>query len=385
MSLFVILAIPLLALAVPLALPRNRHAPGIMTVHRRGRRVGAGGARGPEGRLGQASGGRCRLGRLGRLRRLGAPGGCYRGHDRRAVLPGVHGQARRCLGRTRSYYLHFNLFLFSLLLVPMASEPILAWVAIELTALFSVLLVAFDNTHAALEAAWKYIAMMFMGAAIALLGFFILFWALQKSGGGPYHLGCPTRCGSPHAARAGRERVLVDLDRPGRKGWVGAASYVAARRAQPGPVARLRVALGRQDHGGPCRDPAVGASAPGTSGPAVAPGDGADLRGHGGLSSAASPRLQASVCFFDRGTHGHYLRRRRNGHARRATMERCFKYVTHSLTKSFCFLAAGAALLAVETREIAAVRGLIRTSPVAGAALLFGGLAIAGAPPMAVF
>jgi hydrogenase-4 component F len=62
-----------------------------------------------------------------------------------------------------------------------------------------------------------------------------------------------------------------------------------------------------------------------------------------------------------------------------------FQIVTHSLTKSLCFLAAGAAVLAVETREIAAVRGLIRTSPIAGAALLFGGLAIAGAPPMAVF
>ncbi|HTS55615.1 MAG TPA: proton-conducting transporter membrane subunit, partial [Burkholderiales bacterium] len=43
------------------------------------------------------------------------------------------------------------------------------------------------------------------------------------------------------------------------------------------------------------------------------------------------------------------------------------------------------ALLVVGTREIASVRGLIRTSPVAGAALLFGALAIGGAPPFAVF
>ena len=59
--------------------------------------------------------------------------------------------------------------------------------------------------------------------------------------------------------------------------------------------------------------------------------------------------------------------------------------VSHSVTKSFCFFAAGAALLATGTREIAAVRGLIRRSPLAGAALIFGGLAIAGAPPLAVF
>ena len=59
--------------------------------------------------------------------------------------------------------------------------------------------------------------------------------------------------------------------------------------------------------------------------------------------------------------------------------------VSHAVTKSFCFFAAGAVLMAVGTREIAAVRGLIRKSPAAGVALVFGGLAIAGAPPLAVF
>jgi hydrogenase-4 component F len=59
--------------------------------------------------------------------------------------------------------------------------------------------------------------------------------------------------------------------------------------------------------------------------------------------------------------------------------------VNHSVTKSFCFFAAGTALLAVGTREIAMVRGLVRRAPVAGAALIFAGLAITGAPPLAVF
>jgi hydrogenase-4 component F len=59
--------------------------------------------------------------------------------------------------------------------------------------------------------------------------------------------------------------------------------------------------------------------------------------------------------------------------------------VSHSVTKSYCFFAAGAVLMAVNTREIAAVRQLIRRSPVASAALIFGALAITGAPPLAVF
>jgi hydrogenase-4 component F len=44
--------------------------------------------------------------------------------------------------------------------------------------------------------------------------------------------------------------------------------------------------------------------------------------------------------------------------------------VSHCVTKSFCFFAAGATLMAVGTREISAVRGLIRKSPAAGAALV---------------
>jgi len=59
--------------------------------------------------------------------------------------------------------------------------------------------------------------------------------------------------------------------------------------------------------------------------------------------------------------------------------------IGHSLTKSFCFYAAGLALLVLGTREIAAVRGLIRTSPFAATMLLLGALAIGGAPPFAVF
>jgi len=68
-----------------------------------------------------------------------------------------------------------------------------------------------------------------------------------------------------------------------------------------------------------------------------------------------------------------------------ATYAAMLQLVNHGLTKAFCFLAAGAVLLAVGTREIAAVRGLVRGSRAAGAALLLGALAIGGAPPFALF
>ncbi|MGH9724099.1 MAG: hypothetical protein ACRD41_03450, partial [Candidatus Acidiferrales bacterium] len=68
------------------------------------------------------------------------------------------------------FYSNYNLFAFALLAVPALAEPNLTWVAVELVTLFSILLVGFDNTSSALEAAWKYAVLTIMGAPIALFG-----------------------------------------------------------------------------------------------------------------------------------------------------------------------------------------------------------------------
>jgi hydrogenase-4 component F len=62
-----------------------------------------------------------------------------------------------------------------------------------------------------------------------------------------------------------------------------------------------------------------------------------------------------------------------------------YQILAHALTKSLCFFAAGAVLMITATRDIGSVKGLMRASPLAGSALILGGLAIAGAPPFAVF
>ena len=129
--------------------------------------------------------------------------------------------------RRRIYYTNFNLFVFALLAVPAIREPNLEWIAVELTALFSVLLVAYNNTHEALEAAWKYIALMFMGAAIALLGFLILYWA-PPAGGVVTTVGMACARRSTNAAGAGHGRVPIDPCRVRHKSWYCADPYVAA-------------------------------------------------------------------------------------------------------------------------------------------------------------
>jgi hydrogenase-4 component F len=62
-----------------------------------------------------------------------------------------------------------------------------------------------------------------------------------------------------------------------------------------------------------------------------------------------------------------------------------YQFFAHALTKSFCFYAAGLATVVFATQRIASVGGLLGRAPIAGWALLAGAIAIAGAPPFALF
>jgi hydrogenase-4 component F len=59
--------------------------------------------------------------------------------------------------------------------------------------------------------------------------------------------------------------------------------------------------------------------------------------------------------------------------------------VAHALGKSLLFFAAGTVAQRYQTRTLARIRGAAGAVPVSGAALLLGGLALAGAPPSALF
>ena len=82
--------------------------------------------------------------------------------------------------KERHYYSLYNLFVLSMLAVPMLANVALMWVAVELTSLLSAFLVGFEDTAEALEAAWKYVVLTTLGAVLALLGFLILYWGSQR-------------------------------------------------------------------------------------------------------------------------------------------------------------------------------------------------------------
>jgi hydrogenase-4 component F len=86
----------------------------------------------------------------------------------------------------RRYYAFLNLFGWTMLLVPLMNDFGTLWVAIELTTIVSVLLVAIDRTDAALEAAWKYVLIASVGLGIALLGVIVLYAAGTQALGAAY-------------------------------------------------------------------------------------------------------------------------------------------------------------------------------------------------------
>lgn len=88
------------------------------------------------------------------------------GEDRRTFAPFA-----------RRYYAYLNLFGWTMFLVPLMNDFGTLWVAVELTTIVSVLLVALDRTDAALEAAWKYVLIASVGLGIALLAVIVLYAA----------------------------------------------------------------------------------------------------------------------------------------------------------------------------------------------------------------
>ncbi|MGC8559438.1 MAG: proton-conducting transporter membrane subunit [Phycisphaerae bacterium] len=82
----------------------------------------------------------------------------------------------------RSFWIWFNLFIISLFAIPLLQEIAMVWLALTLTTLFSVFLVSFDSDTAAFEAGWKYALMTTLGAAVAVLGILMLYWAMAQAG-----------------------------------------------------------------------------------------------------------------------------------------------------------------------------------------------------------
>ena len=68
------------------------------------------------------------------------------------------------------YYQGFNMFLFTMLLVPISNNMGILWIAIEATTLVSVLLIMLYVKQSSIEASWKYLLIATVGLSLALFG-----------------------------------------------------------------------------------------------------------------------------------------------------------------------------------------------------------------------
>src|SRR5271167_4646166 len=260
------------------------------------------------------------------------------------------------------YYVNYNLFIFSMLAIPVMAEPTLVWIVVELTTLCSALLVSFENTREALEAAWKYVVLSLMGAAMALFGFLVLFAAMQAAGGGIYTwqgLVAAAPLMPPVLLQTAFLMILIGLGT--KAGLFPMHTWLPDAHSQaPSPVCALLsgvettailyviLRLFPVMKGAPNSHAEVWALVLGLISVGVA------------AFLLLQVRDYKRMFAFSTVEHMGIILAAVGLGASAAGYGAMQQIVSHSITKSFCFFAAGAALI-------------------------FGGLGITGAPPLAVF
>jgi len=289
--------------------------------------------------------------------------------------------------RVRIYHANFNLFAFSMLCIPLLSELGLVWIFVELTTLLSVLLVSYALTPEAVEAAWKYMVLTLLGATIAVLGVLVLFWALHTTGSTDFTW-TGLRAAAPQMPHAllGAAFVLLLVGYGAKIGLVPLHTWLPDAHSQaPSPVCAMLSGI---------ETSAVlyvllrlrGVFAADAS---LHVGTWFAVAGLISVGVAALLIVQAHdykrLFAFSTVEHMGIMLTAASILTPFGDVATLWQMLAHAVTKSLCFYAAGIALIVTGSREIADVRGLLGTSRIASAGLLLGGLAIGGAPPMAVF
>ena len=297
-----------------------------------------------------------------------------------------HGKAQA--HRRWWFYCDSNLFAFALIVTPAFADPNLVWVGVELITLFAILLVAFERTRSALEAAWKYSMLTMMGAPISLLGFLVLFWAYRRTGAQAPEtwltLTANVAAMPPDLLRMSFLLVFVGFG--AKVGIAPMHTWLPDAHSQA-PSPACAVLSG------------VKTSVPLyailrllsllLASPTARMGSWMVVIGIGSVAIAAFLLLQVREYkrMFAYSTVEHMgIILAAAGMATKASdFGAVSQMMNHSITKSLCFYVAGTVLVSLDTREIKSIRGLLQVSPFLGATLLLCALAIAGAPPFPIF
>jgi hydrogenase-4 component F len=286
------------------------------------------------------------------------------------------------------FYCNYNLLAFALIIVPAFASPNLVWVGMELITLFAILLVGFESTPSALEAAWKYAILTLMGAPISLFGFFVLYWAYRTSGGGTIEtwqgLSAMASTMSPNLLKLSFLMVFVGFG--AKAGLAPMHVWLPDAHSQaPSPVCAVLSG--------------VKTTVPLyailrflsiiLASPEARIGNWMVVAGLFSVGIAAFLLLQVRdykrMFAYSTVEHMGIILTAAGFATHAGASGAVMQMLNHSITKSLCFYTAGMVLLLLETRQIKEVRGLFRLSPFVASALLICSLAIAGAPPFPIF
>jgi hydrogenase-4 component F len=293
-------------------------------------------------------------------------------------------------GRRRIYYTLLNLFLFSMLIVPVTNSLGVLWIAIEGTTLASLFLVSFYGTREALEAAWKYIIVGSVGIALGLFGTILTYYSAVRVLGTSYDLNWSLLVPvapqlNPDVMRLALLFIVIGYGT--KAGLAPMHTWLPdAHSEAPSPISALlsgvllNCAMYAILRFYALATPSIGRRYPD-----------ALLLGFGLLSL-----LVASLFILRQRDYKRLLAYSSVEHMGIAAVGVAFggvvglsgallQLINHAVTKSLVFFASGHVLLRYDTKEIGRAPGILRVLPVSGPMLILGGLALAGAPPFGIF
>jgi hydrogenase-4 component F len=294
--------------------------------------------------------------------------------------------------KLRNYYIFFQLFVFTMLLVCVSNNLGVLWIAIEGTTLTSTYLVGLYDRDVSIEAAWKYLVICSVGITLGLLGTILVYASsIQVLGESSSALNWSTLMTVAGSLDTGILRIAFIFVLIGYGTKVGLAPMHTwlpdAHSQAPTPVSALLsgVLLNCAMYGILRFHMIVSGSSlgPGFSGGLLL------LFGIISLATAAAfiimSRDYKRMLAYSSIEHMGIIAIGFGFGGFWGIFGALFHMLNHAITKTLMFFGAGNILQKLHTKEIDQVHGLWKALPVTAVLFLGGALAITGCPPFSLF
>jgi hydrogenase-4 component F len=292
--------------------------------------------------------------------------------------------------RAKYYFILFNIFMFTMLMVVVSNNLGIMWIAIEATTLASAFLVGFTENDLAVEAAWKYLIICSVGITLALFGTILAYAssiaALGESSNALNWSTLMAAAGQLDPTLLKISFILIMVGYGTKVGLAPMHTWLPDAHSQaPTPVSALLsgVLLNCAMYGILRFHLIASVTVPGFSSTLLL------IFGLVSMAVAAAfiivakdfKRLLAyssiehmGIIAFGFGIGG-FL----------GIFGALLHMLNHALTKCLLFLGAGNLLQKFKTREISGIRGVSTLMPMTAVLFIAGALAITGSPPFSIF